>query len=114
LLAEKKKDGEIAEILNAKGFRTARRELFKSTTIYGLRRRWNLKASRAIGFYPVRWEDGPYSVPGAAEVLGVSRNTIHNWRRVGRLQGFQEGSGMPWKIMLTDEQIAALKKKSKV
>jgi hypothetical protein len=114
LLGEQKKDGEIAEILNAEGFRTARRELFKSTTIYGLRRRWNLPVSRAIGFYPVRWEGGTYSVPGAAEVLGVSRNTIHNWRRAGRLQGFQEGNGMPWKIILSDEQIATLKKKPKV
>jgi DNA invertase Pin-like site-specific DNA recombinase len=114
LLTEKKKDGEIAEILNAEGFRTARRELFKSTTIYSLRRRWNLPASRTNGFYPTRWEDGTYSVPGVAAVLGVSRETIHNWRRAGRLQGHQEGKRMPWKIVLTDEQIATLKKKSKV
>jgi DNA invertase Pin-like site-specific DNA recombinase len=110
LLAEQKKDGEIAEILNAEGFRTARRQPFKSTTIYGLRRRWNLPAARTNGFYPMRWEDGTYSVPGAAVVLGVSRETIHNWRRAGRLQGCQEGKRMPWKIVLTKEQIATLRK----
>jgi DNA invertase Pin-like site-specific DNA recombinase len=113
LLAEHKKDGEIAEILNAEGFRTARRKPFKSATIYGLRRRWNLPAARANGFYPTRWEDGTYSVPGAAAVLGVSRDTIYKWRRVGRIQGFQEGKRMPWKIVLTEEQIATLQKKHK-
>ena len=114
LLAEQKKDGEIAEVLNAEGFRTARRQLFKSATIYGLRKRWNLPAARTNGFYPTRWEDGTYSVPGAAAVLGVSRETIRNWLRAGRLKGHQDGKRMPWKITLSDEQIATLKKKSKV
>lgn len=114
LLAEQKKDGEIAEILNAEGFRTARREMFKSTTVYNLRRRWGLATSRTTGCYPDRWEDGTYSVPGAAAVLGVSRNTILNWQRAGRIEGFRKGSDTSWKIVLTDEQIATLKKKSKV
>lgn len=114
LLAEQKKDGEIAEILNAEGFRTARRELFKSTTIYSLRRRWDLPASRMIGFYPARWKDGTYSVPGAAAALGVSRETVRNWIRAGHLEGGREGEKMPWKVFLTDEQIATLKKKPKI
>jgi DNA invertase Pin-like site-specific DNA recombinase len=110
LLAEHKKDGEIAEILSGEGFLTARRKPFSSLTVYSLRRRWNLQASRSMGFYPVRWEDGTYSVPGAAETLGVSRNTIYNRLRDGRLQGYREGEGLPWKVVLTEEQIATQKK----
>jgi DNA invertase Pin-like site-specific DNA recombinase len=54
LCAEHKKDGEIAEILNAEGLRTARREPFKSATVYGLRKRWGVRAVRTNGFYPER------------------------------------------------------------
>jgi DNA invertase Pin-like site-specific DNA recombinase len=109
LLAECKKDGEIAEILNTEGFRTARRQLFTNKTIHLLRKRWGLSAVRSKGPYPMQWEDGTYSVPGAAKVLGVSRNAIFKWLRSGRLQGHQVTKGMPWRIELTEEQISALK-----
>lgn len=108
LQADNKKDAEIAAALNAEGYRTAQRQLFNSKVIWQLRRRWGLAAARTNGFYPPRWEDGTYSAPGAAAVLGVSRETIHNWLRSGRLQGYQAGKRMPWKIVLTEEQISAL------
>jgi len=108
LIAEQKKDGEIAEVLNAEGFRTARYQPFKSVTVYALRKRWGLPAVRMNGFYPMRWEDGSYSVPGAASVIGVSPGTIYNWINSGRIQGHRASKGLPWKIVLTEEQIAAL------
>jgi hypothetical protein len=114
LHGEDKRDDEIAEILNAEGFRTARRKQFTSETVRCLRQRWNIPSIRANGFCPMRWKDGTYSVSGAAKILGVARSTIHNWRRAGRLQGFQERRGTTWKIILTDEQITALKKRSKI
>jgi excisionase family DNA binding protein len=109
LRAEYKKDGEIAEILNAEGFRTARRQLFTNKTIYLLRKRWGLPAVRRKGPYPSQWEDGTYSVSGAAKALKVSQETIFKWLRTGRLQGHQVAKGMPWRIELTEEQISALK-----
>jgi hypothetical protein len=108
LLAEQKTDGEIAEALNIDGFRTARRQPFKSATVYALRKRWGLPAARMNGFYPTRWEDGSYSVPGAASVIGVTPGTIYNWINSGRIQGQRASKGLPWKIVLTEEQIAAL------
>jgi DNA invertase Pin-like site-specific DNA recombinase len=108
LLAEQKTDGEIAEVLNIEGFRTARRQPFKSATVYALRKRWELPSARMNGVYPTRWEDGSYSVPGAASVIGVSPGTIYNWINSGCIQGYRSSKGLPWKIALTEEQIAAL------
>jgi len=109
LVAKQKKDGEVAEILNSEGFRTARCQPFKSVTVYALRKRWGLPAVRTNGFYPTRWEDGSFSVPGAASVIGVVPGTIYNWINSGCIQGHRSRKGLPWKIVLTEEQIAALK-----
>jgi DNA invertase Pin-like site-specific DNA recombinase len=110
LHAEGKEDGAIAEILNAEGFRTARRCLFTKSSIANLRKRWGLLAGHTNIPNPVQWEDGTYSLRGAAMVLGVSRSTVHNWLHSGRLQGHQETArAYSWKITMTEEQIAALR-----
>ncbi len=57
----------------------------------------------------MRWDDGTYSVHGAAAVLGVYVGTIYNWLLTGRLQGVPLAKGMPWQISLTDEQISELR-----
>lgn len=111
LLIEHKKDPEIADILNAEGFRTARRQLFNNETVCTLRKRWGLLAARRSGPHPLQWEDDTYSVSGAAEVLGVTPGTIYNWLRSGRLEGYQPAKRMPWRIELTEEKIAALRAK---
>jgi DNA invertase Pin-like site-specific DNA recombinase len=113
LHAEGKRDGEIAEVLNAEGFRTARRCSFTSASISHLRPRWGLATVHTNDPNPVQWEDGTYSLRGAAAVLGVSRGTIYNWLRSGRLQGRKVNRRIDWKITLTQEQIAALQKKPK-
>ncbi len=113
LHAEGKKDREIAEALNAEGFRTARRCLFSSASINHLRPRWGLTTVHTNEPNPVQWEDSTYSLRGASVVLGVSRGTIYNWLRSGRLQGHMVDEETGWKITLSQEQIAALQKKSK-
>lgn len=113
LLADHKRDGEIAEILNTEGFRTARRQPFTSDAVCALRERWELRAAQENGSLPMQWDDGSYSVPGAAAALGVSRNTVYNWLRSGRLQGSQPAKRMPWHIPLTDKRIAALQAEGK-
>jgi excisionase family DNA binding protein len=111
LHAEGKKDAKIAEVLNAEGFRTARRCLFGSASICHLRQRWGLGTVHDNDPNPVQWEDGTYSLRGATEVLGVSRGTIYNWLRSGRLQGHKVDGKTGWKIALSQEQIATLQKK---
>jgi hypothetical protein len=109
LNAEYKVDAEIAAILNAEGFRTARNRPFNGRVIYRLRKKWGIPGVGPNGPNPERWEDGTYSAEGAAAVIGVFLGTVYTWLRCGRLQGHQLAKGMPWKIPLTQEEIASLK-----
>ena len=58
---------------------------------------------------PRRWPDGTYSVQGAAEALGITPQTVFDWLQKGRLVGRQLKNGMPWQIVLSDQQLADLK-----
>lgn len=108
LHAEQKLDDEIAAALNAEGFRTTKRGPFDNKTIWLLRKEMDLPAIKPNGPHPMCWEDGTYSVQGAAEVIGVFSGTIHKWLRTGRLEGHQLRKGTPWKIVLTPEKISEL------
>jgi len=74
-----------------------------------LRKQLGLPTVIHQGFIPDRWEDGTYSVYGAAKELGVFTGTIYTWIYAGRLQAEQVGKGTPWKIHLDEEKITALK-----
>ena len=102
-------DTEIAATLNAKGFRTARRGLFSRALVGLLRKQWQLPVEHAPSSPSLRWADGSYSAEGAAVALGVSLQTIYNWLHNGRLQGEQWGASRPWRIFLSEEQIASLR-----
>ena len=108
LHADGKMDDEIATSLNAEGFRTPHRQLFTSKLLWILRKKLGLPAVIHQGCIPDRWEDGTYSVYGAAKLLGVFKGTIYTWIYNGRLQAQQVGKGTPWKIYLDDEKIAGL------
>ena len=109
LHASEKMDEEIAEILNAEGFLTPHRQLFTSKLLWILRKKMGLASVIHQGFNPDRWEDGTYSVEGAAKEIGVFKGTIYTWIYGGRLQAQQVGKGTPWKIFLDAEKIASLK-----
>jgi DNA invertase Pin-like site-specific DNA recombinase len=104
-------DAAIAAVLNAEGFRTARGGPFTGPVVWLLRKKWSIVAIqvKATPRTPAQWEDGRYSVHGAAAALGVYPGTVHHWLRVGRLQGTQVAKGMPWQISLSAEQITALR-----
>ena len=108
-----KMDEEIAAALNAEGLRTAHGQPFRSGLIWLLRKKWGIPSIqtkvKAGQSNPLRWEDGSYSVDGAAAVLGVYKGTVYHWLLAGRLQGEQLTKHMPWQIPLTDEQIATLR-----
>jgi excisionase family DNA binding protein len=108
LHAEQKMDEEIAVTLNAEGFRTPHHQPFTSKLLWILRKELGLPSVIHQGFTPERWEDGTYSVEGAAKKLGVFKGTIYTWIYGGRLEAQQVGKGTPWKIYLDDEKIALL------
>jgi hypothetical protein len=109
LHGEQKLDGEIAEILNQEGFLTTKGRPFNSDAIWHLRKQWDLASVKPNGPHPIQWQDGIYSVQGAAEVIGVFPGTIYKWLKTGRLQGFQLQKGSPWKVFLAPERINDLK-----
>jgi DNA invertase Pin-like site-specific DNA recombinase len=111
LNAAQKMDGEIATILNAEGLVSARGRPFSGAEIHLLRKRWGIPTVKVNGkeANPQRWPDGTYSVQGAAKVLTITAQTVFKWLQRGRLTGQQLAKGMPWKIILFDEQIPVLK-----
>ncbi len=109
MAAEGKLDDEIAATLNTEGFRTAHGYLFTSKLLWMLRHEWKIPTAKATGENPLRWEDGSFSVEGAAVALGVHMSTIHHWLKCGRLQGEQLRKGTPWKIPFTDQKIEELR-----
>jgi DNA invertase Pin-like site-specific DNA recombinase len=104
-------DAQIAATLTADGYRTARlHRPFTGKVVWLLRQKWDIATVKINGkeHNPAQWEDGTYSVEGAAAQLGVYPGTIHKWLKVGKLTGSQLAKGMPWKVYLTAEDIARL------
>jgi DNA invertase Pin-like site-specific DNA recombinase len=104
-------DQEIAAILNTEGYQTARRQAFTGNLVWRLRQRWGLptvKLNNGKARNPAQWEDGTYSIEGAAVVLGVFPGTIYKWLKAGKLTGQQQAKGMPWKVQLTEADITRL------
>jgi len=106
LHGEDKMDHEMAEVLNAEGFTSARGRPFNNQLIWLLRKQWSLPTVQPKRSTRLQWEDGSYTVEGAAQVLGVFPGTVYKWLRQGKLQGHQLARGTPWKIGLTEEEIA--------
>ena len=106
-----KMDGEIAAALNDEGLVTAHGPPFSGAMVHLLRKKWQIPTVKINGTLanPRRWADGNYSVQGAAEILGITPQTIFDWLREGWLQGRQLAKGMPWQIFLSPEQATALK-----
>jgi excisionase family DNA binding protein len=110
LHAQQKLDDEIAEALNAEGFQTTKLKPFNSDAVWFLRNRMGLPPVIWQQSNPDRWEDGTYSVQGAAKILGVFPGTVYKWLQTGRLEGHQLRKGTPWKIVLTPEKEESLQK----
>ena len=78
--------------------------------VWHLREKWRIPTVKLNGKErsPAQWEDGSYSVEGAAARLGVDPGTIYSWLKVGKLAGSQLAKGMPWKVYLTEEAVIRL------
>jgi len=103
-------DADSAAILNAEGFRSAHGHAFTRSNVWWLRQHWTLPSSKEVstGPHPLRWADGTYSIAGAADAIGVTLGTVYLWVRQGRIQGQQISKGMPWKLILSEDDIVTL------
>lgn len=84
-------DAALAAQLNAEGYRTARlHRPFTGATVWALREKWQIptvKLNNGKHDNPAQWEDGTYSIAGAAAILGVFPGTIYHWIKEGKLMG---------------------------
>jgi len=99
-------DAQIAATLEREGYQTPGLvHPITSKIVCHLRHQWQIPTVKLNNNQqnPAQWEDGSYSVEGAAAKLGVSQDTIFTWLKTGRLRGEHLGRSMPWKISLTEE-----------
>jgi DNA invertase Pin-like site-specific DNA recombinase len=110
LHGQSKLDDEIAAELTAEGLRGPKGCVFSHSTIWLLRQKIELPSVIPTGTHlPAQWEDGVYSVQGAAEAIGVYPGTIRKWLKIGRVYGRQIRKGTPWKVFLSGVQIMQLR-----
>ncbi len=109
-------DAGIAATLNISGIKTGRGSNFTDRSVCvarhanGLMRRE--RDARAAGKLIPR-EDGRYSTPGLAALVGVREYTIHCWRRAGMIQGRQESERGPWWYSITPELLESLRERAR-
>jgi DNA invertase Pin-like site-specific DNA recombinase len=99
-------DAQIAATLEREGYQTPGLvHPLTSKIVCHLRHQWQIPTVKLNNnqHNPAQWEDGSYSVEGAAAKLGVGQDTIFNWLKTGRLTGEHLARSMPWKISLTEE-----------
>jgi DNA invertase Pin-like site-specific DNA recombinase len=110
LKAAGNRDADIAEILSAEGFQTTTGGKIDRGAIWHLRQIWGIdsdkKARRKV---TERWDDGSYTLEGAAAVIGVHPRTIYTWIGRGMLDARQPFKHTAWKINLSEERIAELR-----
>ena len=102
-------DEAIASVLNDAGFITARGQQFCGQIVHLLRKHWGLPTWNPLGPNPSRWDDGSYSVTGAAELLEVIPGTILKWLRKGVLHGWQAGDHKLWHVSLPYPEVARIR-----
>ncbi len=107
-------DRQIATALNTEGYRTTYGGAFQTKNIWYLREKWGWASVKEAGLRPdrLRWDDGAYTIQGAVEALGVTKGTVHDWLKKGRIKGRSLGPYMLWRIDLTPEQIQTLRQQA--
>jgi hypothetical protein len=104
-------DAQIAATLEREGYQTPGLiHPITSKIVCHLRAKWQIPTVKLNRnqHNPAQWEDGSYSVEGAAAKSGVDQSTIFNWLKTGKLTGEHLGQSMPWKIYVTEEDVTRL------
>jgi hypothetical protein len=105
-LARDHSNKQIADALNKAGIRNGRGGTFTKKRVRKLRGRYRI---RFIDLdWPAPREGDCYGAPELAEMLGVTRNTIHAWIRSGRLKATRESSERDWEIPLMPRELVNL------
>lgn len=110
-------DAEIAKILNDRGIPTGRHNRWTHHAVNGVRHNHGLPRpgkDSHLASTVERREDGRYSAVGVARIVGVCRPTVHAWRQMGLLNGIVDPGGRTWWFELSDEQVAAFRKRPQV
>ena len=105
-------DTQIAVMLNARGWTTARCHAFTAARIKELRRLYHIPrgdAKRPDRYPDGQRADGLYTVRKASELLNWSISTIHKWCHQGILESCQDAPNAPRWVKLIPEQIANLR-----
>jgi AraC-like DNA-binding protein len=112
LHAQRPGDAQVAQVLNAEGYRTAKGRPFRGKNVWYLRRLWGLSGAQAgeMTSDGLRWSDNHYTVRGVAQAVGVSKSTVHRWLKQGQLEGESLGVRQLWRMKLTTRQIHRLRK----
>jgi DNA invertase Pin-like site-specific DNA recombinase len=102
-------DVEIAATLTVEGFQTAHGRPFNGRAVWYLRRAWGLPPVAATPSGAPVGEERIVAAEEAARLIGVQPTTIYKWLRMGRLQGAQIRTGLPWKVLVSPAIIEAMR-----
>jgi len=106
-------DHQIATMLNQEGLTTGAGQTFTKTRVRRVRVRYLIPTNcpeMPTQSLNGQRGDGRYSTKGVCKILNVSRATIGNWCKSGKLDCLRSVSGGPRWIKLTPEMIAKLGK----
>lgn len=107
LSAQRRTAAQIAEQLNAEGFRPPKRtERFNKVMVCRLQVQLQLRHRERLGsrtgLRPDEWRVGQL-----ARHLGVPRDTVRRWQRVGWLHSYRDADGY-WMLWADAEEVARL------
>jgi excisionase family DNA binding protein len=100
-------DEQIAFMLNMRHLRTGRGNSFTARRVAYVRETLRLPPANPASL-PDANDPSWMSVKQAADVLGVSQDTVRRWARDGSLEANQVMLQAPWRIHVTDEVIARM------
>jgi hypothetical protein len=112
-LAADHTDDQIANCLNAEGWKSGRGGAFTASKVQWIRYVHQIRSGCPKGPAACKHAargDGRCPAQTAAKALNVDVSTIAAWCKAGRLDGIQAASHGPWWIRLTPEIIEHLRK----
>jgi predicted site-specific integrase-resolvase len=108
LSGQRRTAAQIAEQLNAEGFRPPKRtERFSKTMVCRLQVQLGLRHRERLGSR-VGLQADQWRVGGLARHLGVPRDTVRRWQRVGWLHSYRDADGY-WILWADTDEVGRLR-----
>ena len=99
VLAAEFADDQIARILHRKRLKTSKGLVFNAQRVTNIRSRYDIPGHTRA---KLSGESHVYTVEKAADLLGVSRNTLDKWIATGLLRARQLTQGAPWEVQVSE------------